>query len=470
MGILLIQPPWLEIFGRYKNAAKIGTFDPPLGLCYLASAVERDGHSVRILDAEAERKNIEEIVEEVRVNSPDLVGITSTTPTFYRAVELANKIKREKAIPIVLGGAHITALPEQVMQEYPFFDYGVYGEGERTFSELVNALEIGGPIDRIKGILFRREDGQVIKTEPRPFEQDLDSLSFPDRGLLRSDRYLFSVPHRGIIPYTGIVASRGCPFQCVFCFASSMSGIEVRYRSPSKILDEIAYVVSTLRINHFRFFDNNLILNRKRLRELCNGLIKRKLDITWEGETCINIFDEDLLSLMKRAGLVRLSFGLESGNPEILKAIGKDVSERKIRTAYKMAKKLGIETRSSIILGLPYETKMTVMETLRFIRNIKECDQAYINIATPYPGTKFYKMALNGESGIRLLSKDYSKYNRYGNAVIEVNDLTRADLIRFQKKGFRIFYLTPRRIYYNLKRAGLRAAILNIFAFLRAVL
>ena len=152
-----------------------------------------------------------------------------------------------------------------------------------------------------------------------------------------------------------------------------------------------------------------------------------------------------------------------------MKKIKKGIRLKEIKEAYRIARKVGLETRGSVMLGHPFETKKTALETLRFITDLRDCQQAYINIATPYPGTELYDMALKGEGGIRLLTQDFKEYRRYGDAVIEVNDLHKQDLIKLQRKGFLMFYLKPKRIIYNLKRAGIVAGIINAMAFLKSV-
>ena len=468
MKILLIYPPWAEIYGRYKAAAKVGVLYPPLGLCYLAAKVKKDRHIVRILDMEAQQISIEKIPAIIKDYSPDLIGITSTTPLFYQAKKIAEKIKENTKVPLVIGGPHVTVMSEETMRDCALFDYGVYGEGEDTFAELVNVLASKGNLKNVPGILYR-EGNDIVKTAPRGFKTDLDNLPFPERKLLELDKYLWSVPAKGVVRFTTIITSRGCPFQCIFCSQRMMFGTKVTYRNTESVLDEIEHIVRDLGIKHFAFLDETLTLNRQHVEGICRGIIDRGIKITWEGWTRANTVDEELLRLMKKAGFARISFGIESGDPEILKIIKKGEKLDDFIKGYKAAKKVGLETRASLILGHPYETKEKLLKSLRFVKNIKECDQLYLNISTPYPGTELYKMAKNREGGLNLLTSDFSQYRRYGNAVIEVNDLTRDDLIRLQKRGFLSFYLTPRRIYYNLKRAGIKAGFKNAIAFLKSI-
>ncbi|MDP2105176.1 MAG: radical SAM protein, partial [Desulfobulbaceae bacterium] len=176
-----------------------------------------------------------------------------------------------------------------------------------------------------------------------------------------------------------------------------------------------------------------------------------------------------LLIEMKKIGLNRLSFGVETGNEQILKAIKKGIPKEAYHTAYKLCSKHDIETRCSIIIGHPYETKKTVRETIEFACEL-ECYQAYINIATPYPGSELLELARQGFGGIKLLTEDWAEYRRYGNSVMEMNDLTADDLVTLQKWAYRKFYLRPKIIWYNVRRAGLKAAVLNGVAFFQSVI
>ncbi|MCK4827524.1 radical SAM protein, partial [bacterium] len=198
----------------------------------------------------------------------------------------------------------------------------------------------------------------------------------------------------------------------------------------------------------------------------CKAIHDAKLEFTWEGWTHAGTIDEEMLSAMKGAGLVRLSFGIESGDQEILKVIKKNVTLDQIRNAYRMSAKVGIETRGSAMLGHPYETKASAWRTIKFVRSIKELKQIFLNIACPYPGTELYDYAVSGRGGMRLLTSDYSQYKRYGAPVIEVGDMNAKDLKRTQTLGLLYFYLTPSRIWYNVfKRAGIRAGLRNVGAF-----
>ncbi len=470
MKVLLIQPPWGEVYGSFKEAAKIVNAYPPLGLCYLSAALKTEGHWTKIIDAEIEGLTRAEIVKKARRYKPNLIGFTATTPIFHLACGLAIEIKKNlPRTPIVIGGPHVTVLLQEAFSKAKMFDFGIYGEGEKTFVELVRFIKSGRPsLKKIEGILYRDKKGKTIINPPRALIGNLNKLSFPDREGLSLDRYLWSVPDKGIVKFATLMTTRGCPFSCIFCSAHTVFGKRIRERSVGNVVDEIEYLVKKLKINHFAFIDDTLTLNRARVIKICQGIISRNLNITWEGWTRANMIDKELLSIMYQAGFTRVSFGIESGDPKILRVIKKGVTLAQVKKAYKIAKEVGLETRGSVMIGHPFETKKTVMRTLEFIKNLKDCDQMYINITTPYPGTELHRMTKKNIGGIGLLTNDFSQFKRYGEAVVEVNDLTREDLIDLQKKGFRMFYFSPRRIIYNLRRAGIRAAIVNSLAFLRA--
>ena len=225
--------------------------------------------------------------------------------------------------------------------------------------------------------------------------------------------------------------------------------------------------IKKLGISHLSMLDDTLGLDKERTFELMDRIIEEKLDITFEGYTRVNVITKELLEKLKSAGLVRLSFGVESGNQEILNQIKKGTNLEQIRKAYEIADEVGIETRMSIIFGLPGETKETVKRTIKFMKSLK-CKQAYVNVATPFPGTDFYEDAKKGTGGIKLLTEDWKEYRRWGNAGINVNDLDAKDLIKWQRRALLKFYLRPSIIWYNCTRADFKSFWNNGIAFLKS--
>jgi radical SAM superfamily enzyme YgiQ (UPF0313 family) len=235
------------------------------------------------------------------------------------------------------------------------------------------------------------------------------------------------------------------------------------------VVDEIEYLVRRLNIPHISFNDDILTLNKERVYEICREIHRRRLCFTWEGLSRADCVDLPLLQAMRDAGFVRISYGIESGNPEILRSTGKNETLEQISHAFRLTREAGIVARGSIIIGLPYESRRTVEESFRFVNNLEGIDQVVINILQPYPGTKVREMILKGEGGSRIISQDLSELRRFGNAAVEVNDLSRRRLIWLQKIGLLRFYLRPRVLWRNLKMYHPKAFLMDGLAFMRAL-
>ena len=457
----------LQIYGNYKSAAKRGAevVIPP-GLCYIASALEQAGHKTRLIDADAEGLSFDGIMQIIDEDSFDVVGVTATTPVYSNAKEIIESVKRyNKDILTVIGGAHVTVLPTPVMQDCNV-DIGIIGEGEETVVELLSTVERGQALKDVKGIIYRQGE-EIITSESRPMIKDLDLLPFPARHLLKGN-YIWSVPGEGLIPVTTVLTQRGCPFSCVFCSAGIVSGRQVRYRSVTNVVDEIEHIITEFGIKYFFFADDTFTLDRERTIEMCAEIKKRNLKVSWDCTTRANVISSELLSEMKSAGMKRISFGIESGDQSILDAIRKGTTLEELERAYRWCHELGLETRGSVMIGNPFETRETIKQTSGFIRSLK-CYQVYINIAMPYPGSELYEMAKDGVGGLELLTDNWKEYQRYGNSVMKVNGLSVEDLISAQRKMYLQFYMRPGIIFYNLRRAGFKAAVINSWAFFRSV-
>jgi radical SAM superfamily enzyme YgiQ (UPF0313 family) len=251
-----------------------------------------------------------------------------------------------------------------------------------------------------------------------------------------------------------ILASRGCPFKCAFC-SEPLTNPRIRFRSPGNIVDEMQRWQQEQGVSHFHFQDSNLTLNRGQIEGICHEILARGLKISFEGWTRANLVDRQVLSLMKRAGLIRMSYGIESGSPEILKIIHKEVSHADMLKAFRLTAELGIEPACFVMLGLPGETRATAERTIRFVRDIPEILYSNLSIANPYPGTELYQWAREGRYGLRLLTEDFSQYRRYDFSPLAVNDLGPDDLVRLQKLGLLRIHLRPRRMLALLRLMGL---------------
>ncbi len=447
----------------------MGCVGVPLGLAYLGAELRQNGIEVRLIDFEAQKLSVETALDEIKSFKPDFIGISATTPIFHIASNLAREIKSIlPEIPIAIGGVHLTILKLEAFDQTSCFDFGIIGEGEKSFPRLVQEYEGQRRFETTPGLIFREDENWTL-SKPAELIQDLDSIPFPDRSLLDPNNYLHSVKGKGFVPYTDIFTGRGCPFQCNFCSQHTIHGRQVRYRSVQNTVDEIQDIVENHNIKHIIFMDETLTLKKERLKEICKDIIKRNLNLSWEGWTHVATVDKEILEAMREAGMCRISFGIESGNQDILNKIKKGSTLNQITQAYTWAKQLGFETRGSAIIGHPFETKKTAMDTINFCAELKGCDQVFLNIATPYPGTELYDCAISGKGGIELLTHDFSKFKRYGEPVIRVNDLEKNDLIKLQRYGLWKFYLKPHRILYNIfQRGNFLAGIKNAISFLRS--
>lgn len=455
MKVTLIQTPWSDASHReFKGIAKRYALYPPLGLLCLAAAVEKAGHQADVIDLEARDMLFDDLVTHIKESGSDLIGLTVTSPVFHLGQALAGKLRERLPQPIVVGGPHITVLKSKTFTHH--FDFAAIQEGGETLVELMNALAGARDFSQIKGLLWRNNDGTIVENAPRPFVRDLDSLPPPAREKLDPTDYVFEVPDRGVIPVATIELTRGCPFKCVFCSEPLNTGRALRKRTAKSVVDEMISVKEQFGISHFMTLDSTLTLNRKLIEAFCEELIRRNAGVTWEGQTRANLVDEEFLILMQRAGLVRMSFGLESSNREVLRLMKKEVEPEAMGEAYRLCKKLGISTLTGVMIGNPGDTRESVMETARFIRSIPEIRYAPCAIAIPYPGTELAQIAEMGMYGLKLLTKDYSKYSRYAGGVMEVNGMGPAELLSLQRRALFVMHSTPGKILGLIQHFGFK--------------
>ncbi len=453
--ISLIFPAWCAEFGKFKNVAKKASSFPPLNLAIVASLAESAGWEVQFIDAQVEELDIPEVVERVREFGPDLIGLTATTPFFHVCSLIAEELKKALDVPIVVGGVHISIMKEEAFLEC--FDYLVIGECELTLTDFLQKMAAGDKNPDTPGVMSRDADGKILYSGPAPVLEDLSQAPLAARHLLPNEEY-FVGTLKGRKNYTSIQMSRGCPFKCVFC-ASDLFGSKVRRRSIEHVMTELEMVVNEMGIKHIYFIDDTLTLDRKFIINLCDEIERRGLKFTFEGSTRANLWDEELVRRMKECGLIRISFGLETADPEVRKAIRKEVPLESYTESNRLNHKLGIETINSVMLGLPGEDRAAIKRTIDFLCKSKDIQHTTYGIAMPYPGTEMRKMAEEGRCGLKLLEDDFSHYQRYGSAVMEVNGLTPDDLVELQKEGLSRIYSCWWRIIPMIRRHGLSAIV-----------
>jgi radical SAM superfamily enzyme YgiQ (UPF0313 family) len=470
MKIIFIYPRWTGDYGLISGyfARKSGGIVPPLNLGLLAAIGRQGGHDVSIIDAEIDRINEEDLVTKVIEQNPDLVTLSGMSPFFHLSKSFAESLKKVNPnLKILLGGQHFTIEGKKAF--YKCFDYGYCGECENQLLSLLKGIENEGDLSDILG-LYYRNGKEVIYTGTNTYIRDLDSLPFPARDLLPMHKYKVGTL-RGRLNFTTIHSMRGCPWHCIFCASDKLNTTLVSRRSPESIIEEIKQVINDFGIKHFLFTDDVLTLYfDDHLKIICEKIIEERLNITFEGNTRANLIKEEMIELMSRAGLIRLSFGLETVDTEMRKTMKKQVPLKHYSNANRILNKYNVEAANSVMLGLPGETRETIKKTLDYLRNDSEVKMANFAIAIPYPGTEFHEIASAGHQGMELISDDFSEYKRYGSAITNVGDLSAQDLVDLQNKGFVSIYSKPHRWKSVIKKNGIFGGILMLLRVFKLIM
>lgn len=436
MKITLINPPYpLNV---HSHPAFI-----PLGLAYLGAVAEKEGHQVTVIDCQAEKLTTDLFRQRISKEDPDIIGITATTLLYKSAMNLINMAREihPKAVT-VLGGSHGTFWDENALKEYPSLDVVVRREGEVTFIDLLNKLDSN--LSNVLGITFRKKDGSIFRTPDRPFIEDLDALPFPAHHLMPID----SLKRMGkiLIP---LITSRGCVYWCDFCSTVRMFGRGYRWRSPKNVVDEMQLVHDKYGVTQVTFYDDAFTVNRDRVLKICQELHDRKLEMTWDCGTRVDMVDRELLKTMHGAGCIAVWLGVESGSEAILGAMNKKIKLDQTRVAYKTAHDVGLMTIANVVLGFPGETEQTAKATIRFVKELNPDDVGFY-VATPYPGTPMYdQVKANGW----LRVTDFDKYDTAG-PTFETPQLSMEKLAELRYKAYQQFYLRPGYVIKMMRRGG----------------
>ncbi len=441
MKILLIQPPDSHIITTNVPAVvdeETGLY-PPLGLLYVAAFAETNtSHSVEILDCLAERIEHERIADTIRERKPDLVGIQAMTFTLIDAVLTAKAVKEANpSIPVLLGGPHVYIYPEETLS-IPQVDYILRGEAEETFSQFLETLDSGGDFLLIPGLGYK-QNGEIRLNPLPPLLSDLDRLPLPARHLVPQERY-YSVLAKAT-PITTMMTSRGCPMRCIFCDRPHL-GKTFRYRSAESVVREMELCANS-GIKEIFVYDDTFSIRKDRVLEVCRFIQEKRLKIHWDIRAHVNTMDEKVLDALAEAGCIRIHYGVESGNPDILRILRKGIDLKHTERVFRMTRERGIATLAYFMIGNPTETVDQIEDTFRFARKLNP-DYAHIAITTPFPATELYRLGL--ETGLyeRDFWRDFACDPRPG-FVPRVWDeiLTREELIALMQRGYRRFYMRP---------------------------
>lgn len=419
----------------------------PLGLLYVAGALKKDpAAEVEILDAALENLSDEQLKKEVLARKPGIVGITATTFTLVDALNAAKAVKEaDAAIHVCIGGPHTSVYPLETI-ELPPVDSIVIGEGEESFPELARRLAAGESLEGLAGVWFKA-GGKVVRNGPCRFIQDLDAIPFPARELVEYKRY------RSVIgedfPTTTIISSRGCPFNCLYCYQAF--GRKYRARSVDNILGEIKACLA-LGIGEFWFFDDNFTVDRARALELCRALTAAKIRISWHIRTRVDLLDEELLAALRAAGCKRMFIGIESGVEKTLKTLRKNIDLGKARKVLALIKKHGFETYLDFMIGSPGETKEDILKTIAFA---VELDPDYVQFAvtTPYPDTDLYNLGFEKKAFIKDHWREFAANPVKDFKPVLLNEyLSNEELRALLDLAYKRFYMRPGYILKRLFR------------------
>jgi len=440
---LLVIPSHEKVYGM-----KMAPAYPPLGVLYIASVLIGRGVEVGILDADADKMSIDDILSEIEHFDPAIVGITATTPTMNEAKGIAEVIKRHRDIPIILGGIHPTLNPEECIA-WPCFDFVIKGEGETTIGELADVLKAGtGAFETVKGIYYKK-NGSSHFTGERELIADLDTIPFPARHLLRNIS-CYKPPDAEKLPVASIMTTRGCPGRCTYCCTKNIFKDRYRMRGIDNVLEEIELLISRFKVKEIHIADDAFNSNKRRTLSLCEAIAKKSYPVNFEFLNGLraDTLDDDMLDAFRSIGVKNVGFGVESADRDILKHVKKSIMPEDVERAMRISKKKGFKTWLFFMIGLPGETEETIKRTIEFAKDV-DPDFAKFLIFKPFPGSDIFD-EINGAGLID--DKDYDHYGVYTPPVHNLPSLSKADLVSWQKKAFREFYFRPKKIWDHLIR------------------
>lgn len=360
---------------------------PPLGLGYIASSLEAAGFSVTLIDGVRYDFSLDKALELIKQEKPDVVGFSATTQARLKAAELIRRVKVATRALTVAGGAHFHATCFGALAAIPELDVVVKGEGEITLPELARAFAGKGDFGIVNGIVYR-DNGRIVETRERAPIADLDALPMPAYHLYNLSKYTCTLEGTKI-PAIGVISSRGCPNNCIFCANRVLRKQTLRFRSPSKFVDEIAFLKRTYGYQAFDFWDDTLTMSKEHVTAICQELLKRKLAIRWFARARVNTVSKNILALMKKSGCFEIAYGIESGSEKILKVINKGATLQQAREAVRLAVEAGLRVSNFFIVSLPEETLNDIDETLKTIGEFRRLKNTrnYYCFAMIYPGT-----------------------------------------------------------------------------------
>ena len=475
VDILLVNPPtpdggyWIRSQHRVGRRTRENMVWPQVSLAQMA-ALLHPAYKVKIVDCNAEKTGWADFTKLLDQYQPKYYLTQVTAPTLENDM-YGCFLAHARGAKTIAFGTHVTPIPRESMRPYPNLDFVLVGEPDLTIRDLLDhlegktdqrapeikkmfdehdptykpALREDGSVDLngIKGLAWRNGD-EIVVNLPRPFVKSLDDLPIPMHELLPLKTYRMPLI-KG--PFTFIVTSRGCPAGCVYCIKHVSYQFSARLRSPKLIMEELWYL-KKLGINNIHMYADLFTMNRDQVVDLCQRMIDEKINIRWTCNSRVDYVDEEMLSMMGKAGNWLISWGIESGNEAILKQAHKGADPAKAERALKWAKKAGIMNWGYFIVGLPGETEETIRQSIDFAKKLP-LDIALFHVAAPYPGTPFFfDVVENGwfRPGTRWEQVDMDK-----GTVLDYPNLTAERLLYWQKRAFREWAFRPGPMFTYLK-------------------
>ena len=454
MKIYMLNPPYIPHFGRgmrWQDTGRAGTLYYPIWLSYATAVVEQE-YETRLVDAPAWNWSRGDVIEDVKRFKPDLIVMDSSFPSLKNDIEVAEEIKRNCEAKIVLVGPPASQFPDEILSS-DGIDIVARWEYDFTVRDIAKALEENRDFKDIKGISYK-ENGKIIHNPNREFttSEDLDKIPFVSKVYKKHlnirDYYLSS----SLYPEVQIFTGRGCPYLCTFCsWTQTLMGRKYRVRSISNVLDELEWIQENLpEVKEVFFEDDTFTINKKRVLEFCKEYRKRNLDITWACNARADL-DYETMKEMKKANCRLLIVGYESGSDEILRNIKKGITVEQIRRFAKDARKAGLLVHGDFIIGLPGETKETIELTRKLIKETKP-DILQVSVASPFPGTEFYKWC--EENGYLLINdpNEYLDGQGHQKAIISYPWLTAEEIVQKVDSILKEYYLSLGYVPVALKQ------------------
>lgn len=413
----------------------------PLDIGYSISILRKDNHDVSFIDTEAEKYSMKKVLEEIKEINPNIIFIHCMTPTAEVLLKLANLIKESKIkVLIVAMGQHATVLPKTFLFKDSPVDLCINGEAELTIKELVNYHSKSKNIYSINSITyFDKKNNKIHYNKQRELISNLDELPFPAHDLFMKDSYKIYYPIRLYkkVKWGFMLSSRGCPYSCIFCSPTLRIsyGKNYRIRSAKNVVDEMEFLVSK-GVNAIDFIDDTFTFDQKRTMEICDELIKRKINVKWIAQTRVDHVSMELLKKMRKAGCSTLCFGIESGVERILKILKKGETVGQMKKAFKLTKKAGILTVAYFMLGSPTETEEEVKKTFKLCKQLKP-DLLQVAYFTPYPGSEAYEKMSDQQ---KLKFDTLSHYNEIG---YNFSNIPTRKLRKMQRRFYKRYFFSP---------------------------